>query len=104
MKLLSDIVDSSVELVVPRIILATTPRETFDSVSHFIQFARSGLLGHVPLSSELSLGAAATITTDGVDRDHPFHVGDTPVVKDRDALRGEQVRGPLGLADQGVVS
>ena len=50
------------------------------------------------------MGAAATITASGVDRDHPFHVGETPVVKDRGALRGERVRGPLALADQRVVS
>ena len=65
---------------------------------------RLGLLGHVALSIELSMGAAATVTTDGVDRDHPFHVGETLVVKDRGALRGGQVRGPPALADQRVVS
>ena len=102
MKLLNDVNDDSVERVVLRIIFTTTPREMFDSVSHFIQFVRSGLLGHVPSSSELSLGAAATITASGVDRDHPFHVGEAPVVKDRGALRGER-GGPLALADQRVV-
>ena len=76
----------------------------FNSISYFLQIAGTALLGHVPLFREFSVGAAATITTDGVDRDHPFHVGEAPVVKDGGALRGGQVRGPPAKADQRVVS
>ena len=94
--------------VFTRNIVVTTPREVLDSTGHFIQMIHADMLSQVPVSSEFSVGAAATFTAKGGDRVRPFPGGETSAVKGRSVLtampfkvRGnslvESVRGLLGV-------
>ena len=51
------------------------------SLSRNIVVTTPDMLGQVPVSSEFSVGAAATLTTNGRGRVHSFPGGETSAVK-----------------------
>ena len=58
----------------------------FSCIVQVVQFPQLVFFDHVPPSVLLSLGWAANFTPNGVDRDVPFQLGETPIVTDLSIL------------------